>query len=165
VIKFFSLSEFLENTKFGLQKLQERTALFQARAAQFAERSRMQERFCSTMHEYKAVLQASAARSVARVSRERIRLETQSSCTHPVLTRREEDAIERESDTSQFEVISLRISEEYTNFRSRRQIAQDDRAQNFLIQEQSSRALAAQSSSNQHVEWIFDALSSCKVGS
>jgi hypothetical protein len=164
-IKFFSLSEFLENTKFGLQKLQERTESFRVRSADFEERNKKHETFRIMINDYISKLQACIARSSNRLSREQIRLQTQQSCAQPVLTRRHDDCVERDYDSSQFEIISRSISEEYSHFRSRRKMAQDDRSQNMLIQDASNHALASQSSSNQHVEWIFDALSACKIGS
>jgi hypothetical protein len=164
-IKFFSLADFLENTKFGLQKLQERTESFQIRLAQFEERNKKHEKFLIMINDYRSKLEACIARSCNRLSREQSRLQTQQSCAHPVLTRRLEDCAEREYDSSQFEIISRSISEEYSLFRSRRKMAQDDRSENMLIQDASNHALASQSSSNQHIQWIFDALSACKIGS
>lgn len=163
-IKFFSLSDFLDSTKIVLQKLQERTAMFHARLARFAERIQRHKMFCSMIRENTEALEALIGRSCDRLSRERIRLEAQKSSSHPVLTLRQEDHSERQSDFLKFEVISSNISEEYALYRARKQMAQDDRAENLLIQEISSKVLADQPSSNRHVEWVFDALSSCNIG-
>jgi hypothetical protein len=163
-IKFFSLSEFLENNKIGSQKLQEREALFHARLARFAERSKRHESFCTIMHEKTALLRTFLTRSCDRLSREQSRLMVQNSTSHPILTRRRQDLIDRESDFRQFELISNQIEEEYANFRARKQNCTEDRAQNLLIQEMSRASLISYSSSNPHVEWLFDTLSSHLVG-
>jgi hypothetical protein len=88
----------------------------------------------------------------------------QMSSDQPVLTRRQQDLNDRESDSQQFEVISYQIEEEYTNFRARKQSSMEDRAQNLLIQNTSRAALISDSSSNPHIEWLFDTLSSQLVG-
>ena len=164
VVKFFSLSEFLEYAQGSLRQVSDRMTSYQARVARFAERSKRHENFVSMFNENRTALEALKTRSYDRFARERIRLVAQKSSVHPVLTRRQQDADERQADTLLFEICLSKFEEESVRFCTDKQMAENDRFENCLIQETSSKALSSQATSNPQVEWIFDSLSSVHAG-
>ena len=165
IIKFYSLAQFLTEAIDTARRHEERTSSYQARVSRHTERSIHAERMASAFNEKNLALKELLKKSLDRLSRERIRLAAQRSSVHPVLTRRQQDIDERKANWDWYEMSLKQYHEDNKRFEVDAQASSEDIASCEKMTTECVRALeTALKVQSSHHDWMFDALSSLKLG-
>ena len=165
LIKFFSLAQFLTEAIDTARRHEERSSSYQARALRHAERAAHAERMTGAFSEKNLALKELLKRSLDRLSRERIRLATQRSSVHPILTRRQQDIDERKADWDWYEMSLQQYHEDNKQFEVDAQASSEDAAACDKMTTDCLKALdTAVKVQSSHHDWMFESLSSLKLG-
>lgn len=164
-IKFFSIAQFLTEAIDTARRYEDRLSTFHARMQRFAERTSQAQRFAVFFEAKELALKNLLQKSLERLSRERLRLANQRSSVHPIFVRRQQDVDNRKADLDWYHLFLEEFNQENKRFEADELASQEDCASCEKLMADCIKALdSANKVQSSHHDWMFEALSSLKLG-